>query len=236
MKLNIVNLYPNELNTYGDRGNLLTLSKRAEWHGLDAAVHYCHVGSNLPKDVDLVLGGGGPDSAQSDIQTDILRLGDKLCALVAAGVPMLLVCGSYQLFGKRFVTHEGKQIQGIGVFDMETIAGNKRLIGNVSVQTEDFGVLYGFENHSGKTYLAKDQPELGKVVRGQGNNGDSSEGARSVNAIGTYLHGPVLPNNPALADGLIQLALERKGVEAKLNSIDNSLAEKARRAARDRKY
>lgn len=236
MKLNIVSLYPNELNTYGDRGNLLTLSKRAEWHGLDVVLHYYHAGARLPKEIDIVLGGGGPDSAQSGIQTDILRIGDKLNDLVTKGVPMLLVCGSYQLFGNRFVTHEGKQIQGIGVFDMETVAGNKRLIGNVAVQTRDFGMLYGFENHSGKTYLSKTQPALGKVTRGQGNNGGGDEGARSINAIGTYLHGPALPNNPALADGLIQLALEKKGVEPKLKPIDDSPAEKARLAARDRKY
>jgi len=236
-KLHIVHIYPNEMNTYGDRGNLLTLKRRAEWHGLEPAVHYYHVGDALPKQVDIVLGGGGQDSAQGAIQDDVLRIGDELHALVGAGVPMLMVCGTYQLFGNRFVTNDGQEIKGIGIFDVETIAGMKRLIGNTAVETEDFSTLYGFENHSGRTYLKNDQKALGTVTRGSGNNGeDGTEGARTNNAIGTYLHGPLLPNNPHLADALLTLAAQHAGFELKTKGLDDELASRARMAAVTRKY
>lgn len=237
MKLHIVHIYPNEMNTYGDRGNLLCLTRRAEWHGLEPVVHYYHAGEEFPPEADIVLGGGGQDSAQEAIQTDILRVGPVLHRLVSAGVPMLMVCGTYQLFGQRFLTQDGEDIKGIGIFDIETFGGPKRLIGNVAIETSDFGTLYGFENHSGKTYLRGDQPPFGSVLRGSGNNGeDKQEGARTVNAIGTYCHGPLLPNNPALADGLIRLALERKGLEIELTPVDDALAEQSRANAQSRKY
>lgn len=236
-KLHIVHIYPNEMNTYGDRGNLLCLQKRAAWHGLEPIVHYYSVGQPFPSQADIILGGGGQDSAQSDIQADILRIGDRLHALVEADVPMLMVCGTYQLFGKRFVTVTGEEIRGIGVFDIETHGGPKRLIGNTAVETADFGTLYGFENHSGKTVLGKGQAPLGTVTRGNGNNGqDKTEGARTRNAIGTYLHGPLLPNNPRLADTLISLALKQKGIDFIPHPIDDPLAEQVRQSVRIRKY
>jgi len=237
MKLHIVHIYPNEMNTYGDRGNLLVLEKRAAWHGLEPVIHYYHAGDTFPKDADLILGGGGQDSAQSDIQADILQIGHKLHALVDTGVPMLMVCGTYQLFGNRFVTLTGEQIQGIGIFDVETVGGPKRLIGNTAVETNEFGTLYGFENHSGKTRLGTNQQPLGNVTRGNGNNGeDRTEGARTNNAIGTYLHGPLLPNNPQLADSLLTLAMQCKGTELVLKSLDDSLADQSRKNAMTRRY
>jgi CobQ-like glutamine amidotransferase family enzyme len=225
------------MNTYGDRGNLLTLQRRAQWHGLEPVIHYYHVGDKFPERVDIVLGGGGQDSAQTDIMQDILAIGDQLHTLVTQGVPMLMVCGTYQLFGNRFVTHDGQDIQGIGIFDVETIGGSKRLIGNAAVETADFGMLYGFENHSGRTQLQGTQSPLGTITRGSGNNGtDKTEGARTHNAIGTYLHGPLLPNNPQLADSLIQLALQRKGVDFVPKKLDDAFSMQARRAAETRKY
>lgn len=236
-KIHILHIYPNEMNTYGDRGNLLTLVKRAQWHGLEPVVHYYHAGDELPKEIDLVLGGGGQDSAQADIQQDIQRIAGALHRLVQGGVPMLMVCGTYQLFGNRFVTSDKQEIQGIGVFDVETVAEPQRLIGNVAVETADFGTLYGFENHSGKTYLKNGQQPLGKVTRGNGNNGtDKTEGARTNNAIGTYLHGPLLPNNPQLADSLLRLALQYQKTEMELAPIDDALAKHSRQNARSRKY
>jgi CobQ-like glutamine amidotransferase family enzyme len=235
--IHLLHLYPNEMNTYGDRGNLLTLTRRAEWHGLELVVHYHHAGGKIPSQVDLVLGGGGQDSAQADIQADILRIGNKLHKLTNAGVPMLMVCGTYQLFGNRFVTIDGQEIKGIGIFDIETIGGDKRLIGNAAVQTEDSDMLYGFENHSGRTYLKGTQQAFGTVTRGNGNNGeDKTEGARTHNAIGTYLHGPLLPNNPALADNLLALAIQSSGTKAKLKQLDDSLAAQTHTAAIHRKY
>lgn len=237
MKLHIVHIYPNEMNTYGDRGNRLVLERRAQWYELEPVIHYHNVGEPFPKQADIVLGGGGQDSAQSDIQLDILRISDTLHSLVEDNVPMLMVCGTYQLFGNRFTTASGEEIRGIGVFNVDTIGGPKRLIGNAAVETKEFGILYGFENHSGKTYAKSGQQSLGRVIRGNGNNGeDKTEGARKNNAIGTYLHGPLLPNNPALVDGLIQLALARRGEKLPLRSIDDSLADRVRREATNREY
>lgn len=237
MKLHIVHIYPNEMNTYGDRGNLLTLLKRAEWQGHEPIIHYYHAGQAFPKEADIILGGGGQDSAQSDIQADILRQGALLNNLAADGVPMLMVCGTYQLFGNTFVTYAGEEIQGIGIFDIETRGSDKRLIGNVAVETDTWGTLIGFENHSGQTTLAESQQPLGRITKGGGNNGqDESEGARSYNTLGTYMHGPVLPNNPQLADWMIWLALQRKGVKKPLGMLDDSLAEQARSNAIKRAY
>jgi CobQ-like glutamine amidotransferase family enzyme len=237
MKLHIVHLYPNEMNTYGDRGNLLTLQKRAQWHGLEPVIHYYSAGEAFPKQADIIIGGGGQDSAQSDIQKDILRIGERLRLLVDSKIPMLMVCGTYQLFGNRFVTRTGADIKGIGIFDIETVGGPKRLIGNTAVETDEFGTLYGFENHSGKSYLAPCQAPLGVLSRGNGNNGeDGTEGARTRNAIGTYMHGPLLPNNPKLADGLINLALQCKGIEHELSVINDKLAIASRQNAVRRAY
>ncbi|MBX4188710.1 glutamine amidotransferase [Candidatus Saccharibacteria bacterium] len=235
-QLHILHLYPNELNTYGDHGNALTLKRRIEGHGLDPVFHYHHPGGKLPAEVDIVIGGGGQDSAQADVQMDILRIGDKLHTLADKNVPMVLICGTYQLFGHRFITHDGKEVKGIGVFDLETIGGPKRMIGNIMVKS-GFGVLFGFENHSGQTFLGKDQLPLGKVKRGNGNNGkDKTEGARTKNTFGTYMHGPFLPNNPKFCDEVVGLAAVNRFGEFVKSDIDDSLALQVRSAARRRSY
>lgn len=234
-ELHILHIYPDEMNTYGDRGNLLCLKRRAEWHGLKPVIHYHHTGNALPKQIDIVLGGGGQDSAQDFIHRDIMRIGGQLRTLISDGIPMLMVCGTYQLFGKRFITNEGVEIEGIGVFDVETVASSKRLVGNVTIDTSEFGTLYGFENHSGRTLLGSDQAALGTVMYGNGNNGDDkTEGARTNNAIGTYMHGPLLPTNPVLADRLIRISLDNKGVKSKLLPIDEQFVVQARLDARQR--
>jgi CobQ-like glutamine amidotransferase family enzyme len=235
-QLNILHLYPNELNTYGDHGNALTLKKRIEWHGLEPVIHYHHPGGPLPKQVDIVIGGGGQDSAQADVQNDILRIGGQLHKLSESKVPMILICGTYQLFGHRFVTHQGEEVKGISIFDLETIGGAKRMIGNVMVKSE-FGILFGFENHSGQTFLGKKQAPLGKVKRGNGNNGkDKTEGAKTNNVFGTYMHGPFLPNNPQFCDELIRMAATNRGIELQPKQIDDSLSIQTRAAARRRSY
>jgi len=235
-RLNILHLYPNELNTYGDHGNALTLRRRTEWHGLQPVFHYHHPGKKLPQQVDIVIGGGGQDSAQADVQEDILRIGDDMHDLAKAGVPMVLICGTYQLFGHRFITNSGKVVKGISVFDLETIGGQKRMIGNVMVKS-DYGVLFGFENHSGQTMLGANQAPLGKVMRGNGNNGkDKTEGARTNNVFGTYMHGPFLPNNPFFCDEIIKIAATNSYGEFLPKPIDDSLALQVRAAARHRKY
>jgi CobQ-like glutamine amidotransferase family enzyme len=237
-QLHIVHLYPDEMNTYGDRGNIITLTRRAEWYGFEPIVHYHHPGKPFPTSAQLLFGGGGQDSAQVEIQKDILAIGDRLHKLVDQGVPMLMICGMYQLFGHRFITHDKKEIKGIGIFDIETHATKHRLIGNIAVTTKEFGMLYGFENHSGQTYLGKGQRELGQVVRGFGNNDqDKLEGARRENVIGSYMHGSMLPLNPKVADWLILMALQKAhGIDALELPIDDQYAEAARLAARNRVY
>jgi lipid II isoglutaminyl synthase (glutamine-hydrolysing) len=234
--LNILHLYPNELNTYGDHGNAQTLSRRIEWHGLKPEIHHHHPGKKFPTDIDLIIGGGGQDSAQADVQADILRIGDPLHNLTHSNLPMLLICGTYQLFGHRYVTHTGEEVKGIGIFDAETFGGQKRMIGNVMVRSE-FGILFGFENHSGQTFLGKGQDPLGKVLRGGGNNGkDKTEGARTNNVFGTYLHGPFLPNNPQFCDELIRIAAQNRYGEFKSQLTEDPLSRTVRANARQRRY
>lgn len=234
--LHILHLYPDELNTYGDHGNALVLQRRIRLHGLKPVFHHHHPGSDVPDDIDIVIGGGGQDSAQSNVQKDILRIGGRLHKLATAGTPMLLICGTYQLFGKRYVTYTGQEVRGIGIFDAETIGGPKRMIGNVMVES-DLGTLFGFENHSGQTALGAGQAPLGRVKRGGGNNGwDKTEGARTENVIGTYLHGPFLPGNPMVADELIRLAAVKRYGEFRPARIDDSLADMVRAAGRRRGY
>jgi CobQ-like glutamine amidotransferase family enzyme len=236
-KLHIVHLYPNEMNTYGDRGNVLTLTRRAAWHGLEPIVHHHHPGKPFPTEAHIIFGGGGQDSEQSDIQTDILRIGDRLHAYAKQGVPMLTICGTYQLFGHRFITHDEQSITGIGLFDLETHATTKRLIGNLAAQTEEFGILYGFENHSGQTFLGKGQAPLGTVIRGHGNNADSGlEGARINNVLGCYMHGPILPTNPTLSDWLITTGARLEDSTFTPHTIDDQYATMARTLAKHRKY
>jgi lipid II isoglutaminyl synthase (glutamine-hydrolysing) len=236
-ELHLLHVYPNEMNIYGDRGNLLTLMRRMEWHGYKPVVHFHHAGHRLPETVHMVLGGGGQDSAQADIQADVLRIGGDLHKLADAGVPMLMICGMYQLFGHRFVTHDKRDIKGIGIFDLETIASARRMVGNVMVQSERFGTLFGFENHSGRTVLASGQMPLGTVLRGGGNNGDDkTEGAVYKNVVGAYLHGPMLPNNPHFADELIRLTAVNVYGDFHATKIDDSLVEATRANAAKRSY
>jgi CobQ-like glutamine amidotransferase family enzyme len=232
--LHILQLYLEEMNAYGDQGNLLALSVRARRRGLEPVVHHHSPGGELPDEVDIVLGGGGADAAQQEVQHDVVRVGGRLRALVDDGVPMLAVCATYQLFGNGYRTGPGVEVEGIGIFDADTAAPEHgdRLIGNVAITTEFAGTVYGFENHSGRTVLAAGQAPFGVVAHGKGNNGsDGLEGARTRNAFGTYLHGPVLPSNPAFTDYLLRLAVSRTGDELAQGDLDDSLAADVRLAA-----
>ena len=220
--LNIVQLYPREMNIYGDNGNVLVLKKRAELYGFATNFREFEIGDsrNILDAADIILSGGGQDSGQNLIIDDLQKNGEILRGLAQNGVAMLVICGLYQLFGNFYQVNEREKMDGIGIFDMETVASSRRLIGNIVTKTE-FGEIVGYENHSGLTTLASGQKAFGKVVRGAGNNGvDKTEGARSRNCFGSYLHGPILPKNPCLADELIRLAVSRKfGVE-KLGARD----------------
>jgi CobQ-like glutamine amidotransferase family enzyme len=229
----ITHLYPHEMNIYGDTGNVIALRQRLAWRGLEARVDPVPAGDRYDfTAADLVFAGGGQDRSQMIVADDLQERGPALREAVAAGVVVLTICGTYQLFGRRFVTHDGVAIPGIGVFAAETVGGDTRMIGNVVVASA-WGELVGFENHSGRTVLDEGQAPLGEVVRGNGNNGRSGdEGALSENCFGTYLHGSLLPKNPVLADELLLRALRRRhGPEAVLEPLDDTLELRAARAA-----
>lgn len=229
--LKIVHLYPKEMNIYGDNGNTLVLQKRLEWRGIGAQVVHIGVGDELPKDVDIIVSGGGQDKGQIIVENDLHARADALKSLANDGVTMLLICGTYQLFGHRFITQKEEIIKGIGVLDIETRGGPRRLIGNITTSTE-YGELVGYENHSGLTYIGSDSKMFGSVISGAGNNGeDKTEGAVSQNVFGTYLHGPVLPKNPRFADALLSLALNRKFGTQELSPLDDGLENTAHSVA-----
>lgn len=232
--LRLVYLYPAEMNIYGDRGNIITLLQRCQWRGLKVQVDEVHLGGSYDfGQADLVFGGGGQDKGQELVAQDLLSRGEAIKREIEAGLPVLVICGLYQLFGRGFITTTGKDLPGIAIFDLETNGSSQRMIGNIVIKSR-FGDLVGFENHSGQTLLGQDQGPLGKVIKGFGNDGQSGyEGAMVHNAIGTYLHGPVLPKNPAVADFLISRALERRGLKSDLRPLDDSLELMAATAARD---
>lgn len=231
----IAHLYPREMSIYGDGGNIRALQQRLVWRGYEPVVQAVEVG--IPFDfskVDIVFGGGGQDRGQLLVGADLLERGAALRQAAADGMPMLLVCGLYQLFGREFTTIEGPTIPGIEVFNLATVGSTVRMIGNIVVDSH-YGPLVGFENHSGQTVLDKGQDSLGRVKKGFGNNPKSKrEGAVTNNAIGTYLHGPILPKNPALADHLILQALKRKFGVTELEAVDDSLEIAAAKVALSR--
>lgn len=234
--LTIAHLYPREMNIYGDLGNIIALRQRLAWRGYQSKVLSVEVGSRIDwNDVDMVFGGGGQDSGQLIMGEDLLRHGPALRELADDSVPMLVICGSYQLFGHGFTTSDDQEIPGIGLFGARTVGGAIRMIGNVVIDTPQYGRLVGFENHSGQTYLEDHQTALGTVIKGSGNNPTSGrEGAQLKQAIGTYLHGPVLPKNPRLADGLILAALKRRFNVTELQALNDATEHAAADVAAER--
>ena len=224
-QLHLVQLYPQEMNIYGDTGNLLVLQRRLQWRGIDFRASLVGIGDKLPKDADLIIGGGGQDAGQQLVETDLAAKAAELKAMGEAGVVMLMICGMYQLFGDAFITADNETIRGAGILPLFTQAGNERLIGNIVVDS-DFGELVGYENHSGRTYIEEPARAFAKVVKGAGNNGeDGQEGVRLHNIFGSYMHGPILSKNPQLADGLLGLAADRKSI--KLATLDDTLEKQA---------
>lgn len=232
-KLTIVHLYPEEMNIYGDGGNILALTKRLKWRGIDYELVEVGVGDNYDfASADIIFGGGGQDKGQTVVAEDLASKADSLREAASSGVVMLMICGMYQLFGHGFAPAKGDYINGIGVFDAETVGGAERLIGNVIVDTA-WGQLVGFENHSGVTTLGVNQPALGAVRMGNGNDGVSGEeGAVTQNVYGSYLHGSLLPKNPVLADHLLLTAARRKfGEDYILPPLDDDIEQLAHDAA-----
>jgi CobQ-like glutamine amidotransferase family enzyme len=213
MRIRIGHLYPDYLNIYADRGNIAVLTRRAEWRGHEVAVDAIGIGEPITPGVhDLLYVGGGQDREQALVATDISAKGEVLREAVAGGVAILAVCGGYQLLGRRYADQSGAELPGAGVLPLETVAGSRRMIGDVLLACElDPGrreTLAGFENHAGRTMMDEGAEPLGRVVSGFGNDGDSGfEGCRLGRVVGTYLHGPLLPRNPWFADWLLAQAL-----------------------------
>lgn len=223
MKLTIVHLYPKEMNIYGDTGNRLVLQKRAEWRGIDVQVKLVGVGEPIPGEADIIIGGGGQDAGQGQIQDDLQAKAAGLKELAENGVVMLMICGMYQLFGRSFTTNTGEVIKGIGLLPLETVGGDVRMIGNTVYETP-YGEIVGYENHSGVTTLDDPSQAFGTVTQGDGNNGqDKTEGCRVQNVFGTYSHGPVLVKNPRFADELLRLARSRRYDSVELPPLDDRL-------------
>ena len=236
MTINILHLYPKEMNLYGDHGNLLSIIRRCEWRGFKVNVIHYEPGDKLPEDVDIIFGGGGQDSGQGKIEKDFVKIGPWLKDKIDHDTPVLLICGLYQLAGHYFQTSEGQKLEGCNIIDITTIGGPTRLIGNITINTPEFGEVVGYENHSGLTRLGDNALPFGTVTSGSGNNGeDLTEGVRYHNCIGTYLHGPLLPKNPRITDFLIKKALDNKtGKIHTLKALNDQIEQRAHKVASKR--
>ncbi len=238
-------LYPDYLNIYADRGNIAVLERRAAWRGYRIDLRAVGMDEPVePGEHDLLYIGGGQDREQALVAPDLAAKGDGVRAAVEAGAAVLAVCGGYQLLGRSYRDVAGKELPGVGLFPHETVAGERRMIGDVLLECElEPGLrrtLAGFENHAGRTRLDLGATPLGRVVAGFGNDGESGfEGCRVGRAIGTYLHGPLLPRNPWLADWVIAQALaHRLGEAPELEPLPDELETRAHavssRRARER--
>lgn len=243
MKLTIGWLYPELMSTYGDRGNIIALTYRAQKRKIDVNIKKISINDaaiDIEK-VDFLFMGGAQDKQQEIVNADLQKnKGKILSRMIEKGIPSLFICGAYQFLGHYYRAADGTKIPGLGIFNLYTInpgLEKKRLIGDiiikprVSLLERDF--LIGFENHGGRTYLNDKKMAFAKVIKGYGNNGeDSTEGIFYKNAIGTYLHGPILPKNPQLTDFLLQKALERKyQKKIRLEKLDDTVEKKAREQA-----
>lgn len=232
--INLVHLYPKEMNIYGDTGNRMILQQRILARDIEVKITEVGIGSFVPEDADIIIGGGGQDAGQSVVQYDLAEKANDLHKLAADGVVMLMVCGLYQLLGRRFVTGEDEEIKGIDLLPIETIAGKTRHIGN-TLYDSPWGEIVGYENHSGITHLDDPGQAFAHVKKGAGNNGqDGTEGCLINNVFGTYSHGPVLSKNPRFADELIRRALKRRYGVADLLQLDDNLEHKAAQLAKKR--
>ena len=226
-------LYPKLLNIYGDIGNILTLKKRCEWRGIRVIIDEINIGDNITEH-DLYFIGGGQDLQQIEVSKELQKHKEFLTQERNRMAVFLGICGGYQLLGHYYQPHQGDKLMGISLMDAYTVAGNKRYIGNVTIQTDlvEPNTLVGFENHSGLTYLQGQTTPIGNVVVGNGNNGkDKTEGGRFMNVFGTYLHGSFLPKNPQFADYLIELAIGEKP-----EPLDDNIENLAHNTLIEKKY
>lgn len=231
--LNICHLYPEVLNLYGDRGNILCLEKRLKWRNIKSSVTEVKIGDTISlNDFDLFFIGGGQDFEQEVLLKDLRSgKGSNLVAAIEDGKTFLCICGGYQMLGHYYETKDHEKMEFLGAIDFHTVASNNRMIGNFAFKcTDNSGgsTIVGFENHSGCTYLGNGVEPLGNILSGHGNNGkDKTEGVRYKNVFGSYSHGPILPKNPEFADYLIKTTLEHKYGHAELTPLDDSAEKNA---------
>ena len=226
VSLRIAHLYPDMLNLYGDRGNIIVLTGRMRARGIDVQTEQITMGKAFnADDYDIFFIGGGQDFEQDVLLDDLTKGKDvQINKAIHSGRVMLAICGGYQMLGKYYKTYDGKILQYMGALDFYTEGREERMIGNYAYKTKEGIEVVGFENHSGRTYLGKNTEPLVRVIKGYGNNGeDGTEGVRFLNTFGTYSHGPVLPKNPQLADLLISKALENKYGKSDLKPLDDKL-------------
>jgi lipid II isoglutaminyl synthase (glutamine-hydrolysing) len=239
MKVVVGHFYPDYLNIYADRGNIAVLEQRARWRGIEFDYRTIGLGERVrPGEHDLYYVGGGQDREQALIAPDLAAKGPQLVEAVRGGAAFLAVCGGYQLLGGFYRDRSGAELPGIGLLPHHTVAGERRMIGDVLLECElEPGArrtLAGFENHAGRTYLAEGAEPLGRVVAGFGNNGeDGFEGARVGSVVGTYLHGPLLPRNAWLADWFLARALAHRsgGEPPELEPLPDVYEEAAQRVS-----
>jgi CobQ-like glutamine amidotransferase family enzyme len=246
MRIVVGHLYPDYLNIYADRGNIAVLERRAAWRGIAFDYRALSLGDRLvPGEHDLLYVGGGQDREQALIAPDLAARGEAIREAVAGGAAVLAVCGGYQLLGRFYRGRDGAELPGAGLFPHETVAGERRMIGDVLLECDLAPgrprTLAGFENHAGRTLLDPGAEPLGRVVAGFGNDGASGvEGCRVGRALGTYLHGPLLPRNPWLADWLLAQALAHRsggdppGLEPLADDLEAAAHEVAAGRARAR--
>ncbi|HEY6834832.1 MAG TPA: hypothetical protein VI142_00025 [Gaiellaceae bacterium] len=230
MRIVVGHLFPDYLNIYADRGNMAVLAQRAAWRGHELEVQGLGAEDTVqPGEHDLYYIGGGQDREQELIAPALASHGPALLRAVERGAALLAVCGGYQLLGRFYRDQSGDELPGVGLFPLHTVAGERRMIGDVLLECElvsgERHTLAGFENHAGRTYLDEGAEPLGRVLAGFGNDGESGyEGCRAGRAIGTYLHGPLLPRNPWLADWLLAQAIaHRTGEAPKLEPLEDRL-------------
>lgn len=226
-ELTLYHFFPDKLNLYGDRGNIIVLKKRAEWRDIDLKIVNVSETAELDlENMDLFFIGGGSDREQDIATKELVKIKEPLKNKIESGTPGLTICGGYQFLGTEYLTASGEVFKGLGILDFYTEAKEGRLIGNILIESEVFGKVIGFENHGGRTYHSF--PTLGSVVKGYGNNDeDQKEGIHYKNLIGTYMHGPLLPKNPKIADYLLLNALQNKYTEIDFSTLDDSLENQA---------
>jgi CobQ-like glutamine amidotransferase family enzyme len=245
--IRVGHLYPDYLNIYADRGNIAVLARRAAWRGHELDVRPIGLGDEVgPDDHDLLYIGGGQDREQELIASDLAAKKEGVLAAAEGGTAVLAVCGGYQLLGRSYRDLLGVDLPGVGLFPLETVAGERRMIGDVLLECElepgEHRSLAGFENHAGRTRLDVGAVPLGRVVAGFGNDGESGfEGCRVGRALGTYLHGPLLPRNPWFADWILGQALahasgaaEEPQLEPLADDLETEAHAVSARRARDR--